>query len=292
MEVGVVGGVEDRVLSSADRGGTVREAAAAAGVSPDVGYRWCRQAGVSSPRGRARSYTAEEKAEFFRLLRLRGNVSAVARELGFHRVTCYQWAHKAGIFTSTNVEARRQEYLRLRAEGVPRAEAARRVGVNKRSGQDWDKGIRQFVGGRIYPDGRVVHYGAGAGPPETLPAMKPVRRSYIHGEKVDLESLQRPIHVRFLSLIEREQIHDLRRGGASLRAIARQLGRAPSTISRELTRNTSPTLGYLPYAAHRAAASRRPRPKLRKLLVCGPLRDYVVAGLARRWSPEQIAIGW
>ncbi len=92
-----------------DRGGTVRDAAAAVGVSADIGYRWCRQVGVSTRRGRPRIYSAEEKAEFFKLLELRGNVSAVARELGFRRVTCYQWAHKAGIFTSTNAEARRQE---------------------------------------------------------------------------------------------------------------------------------------------------------------------------------------
>jgi transposase, IS30 family len=272
-----------------DRGGTVRAAAEAVGVSADIGYRWCRQVGVSSPRGRARRYTAEEKAEFFRLLQLRGNVSAVARELGFHRVTCYQWAHKAGIFTSTNAETRRQAYLRLRADGIPRADAARRVGVSKRSGQDWDKGIRQFVGGRIYPDGRVVRYGPAAPAAETLPAMKPARRAYIHGEKVDLELLERSIDARFLSLAERERIHDLHRRGISLRAIARALGRAPSTISRELARNSSPKLGYLPYAAHRAAVARRPRPKQRRLLVSGPLRDYVVAGLARRWSPEQIS---
>ena len=272
-----------------DRGGTVRAAAAAVGVSADIGYRWCRRAGVSSPRGRPRSYTVEEKAEFFRLLQLRGNVSAVARELGLHRVTCYQWAHKAGIFTSTNAETRRQAYLRLRADGIPRAEAARRVGVNKRSGQDWDKGIRQFVGGRIYPDGRVVRYGPAAAAAETLTGMKPARRAYIHGEKVDLELLERSIDARFLSLAERERIHDLHRRGVSLRAIARQLGRAPSTISRELARNTSPKLGYLPYAAHRAAVARRPRPKPRRLLASGPLRDYVVAGLTRRWSPEQIS---
>jgi hypothetical protein len=36
-------------------------------------------------------------------------------------VTCYQWAHKAGIFTSANAGERRQEYLRLRADGIPRA---------------------------------------------------------------------------------------------------------------------------------------------------------------------------
>src|SRR4051794_32196525 len=119
--------------------------------------------------------------------------------------------------------------------------------------------------------------------------MKPARRAYIHGEKVDLELLERPIDARFLSLTERERIHDLHRRAISLRAIARQLGRAPSTISRELARNTSPRLGYLPYAAHRAAVARRPRPKPRRLLASGPLRDYVVAGLARRWSPKQIS---
>ena len=38
----------------------------------------------------------EDKAEFFRRLAVSGNVSAVARELGFNLVTCYAWAHKAG----------------------------------------------------------------------------------------------------------------------------------------------------------------------------------------------------
>jgi transposase, IS30 family len=144
------------------------------------------------------------------------------------------------------------------------------VGVNKRSGQDWDKGIRQFVGGRIYPDGRVVRYGPTATAAETLTGMTSVRRAYIHGEEVDLELLERPIDVRFP---KREQIHDLHRRGNGVRVIARELGRSPSTISRELTRNTSPKLGYLPYAVHRAAVARRPRPKPRKLLAIGPLRN-------------------
>ncbi len=51
-------------------------------------------------RGTPRVYTEQEKAEFFRLLAERGNVTAVARELGFTRITCYKWAHQAGIFTS------------------------------------------------------------------------------------------------------------------------------------------------------------------------------------------------
>ena len=136
-----------------DRGSTIRAAAIEVGVSPDVGYKWMRKAGVSALRQRPRVYTDEEKAEFFRLLAEVGNVSAVARELGFVRVTCYKWAHQAGIFTSKNVDAEREQFRRLRDAGVSRSAAAAEVGIDKRSAHDWDKGIRQFYGGRIYPDG-------------------------------------------------------------------------------------------------------------------------------------------
>lgn len=69
---------------------------------------------------------------------------------------------------------------------------------------------------------------------------------------------------RYLSLPERLQIADLRLAGKGVRAIAVELGRAPSTISRELTRNQPPqqarprsrTAGYAPYAAHTAAQLR------------------------------------
>uniref|UniRef100_UPI0038995E62 hypothetical protein n=1 Tax=Actinoplanes sandaracinus TaxID=3045177 RepID=UPI0038995E62 len=44
--------------------------------------------------------------------------------------------------------------------------------------------------------------------------------------------------------------------------MAEQLGRAPSTISREINRNSDPeTRDYHPFAAHQRAAARRPRPK-------------------------------
>lgn len=48
-----------------DRGGTIRAVAAELGVSVDSCYRWRREAGVSTPRGKNRPYTAEDKAEFF-----------------------------------------------------------------------------------------------------------------------------------------------------------------------------------------------------------------------------------
>ena len=77
-----------------DRGGSVRAATIAVGAHPDRGYQWMKQAGLSTPRSTQRKYTAGEKAEFFKRLEEVGNVSEVARELGFNRVSCYVWAHK------------------------------------------------------------------------------------------------------------------------------------------------------------------------------------------------------
>jgi len=268
-----------------DRGGTVRAVAAELGLSVDACYRWRREANISTPRAKSRSYTAEDKAEFFRRLTLVGNVSRVARELGFVRVTCYKWAHQAGIFTGTDTRAKRAQFQHLRSDGVSRAAAATLIGIDKRSAQDWDKGISQITGGRRYPDGRVVRYRQAA----ILANVKTPRTTYTRGTPVDLARLETLVDARFLSLLEREQIHDLRRRGESMRAIGRALGRSPSTISRELGRNTATTVGYLPYAAHRIAASRRPRLRARKLESPGGLRAYVELKLRKRWSPEQIS---
>jgi IS30 family transposase len=240
---------------------------------------------VASRRPRPRTYTAEEKAEFFRMLSIRGNVSAVARELGYVRVTCYKWAHQAAIFTGKDVSEQREEFLQLRSGGVSRRDAAEQVGVDKRTAQDWDKGIRQFYGGRVYPDGRVVKYQSA----QILANVKNPRNTHgRNNNRSELERLERSINPRFLSLTEREQIHYLEATGLSIRQMGHRLRRAPSTISRELRRNATASLGYLPYSAHRFAASRRPRRKGRKLQRPGRLRRYVTRGLGRRWSPEQI----
>lgn len=79
-----------------DRGGMVRAVAAELGLSPSVCYRWRGQARVATPRAASRSHTDEDRAEFFRRLELVGNVSKVAKELGFVRVTCYKWAGLGG----------------------------------------------------------------------------------------------------------------------------------------------------------------------------------------------------
>ena len=98
-----------------------------------------------------------------------------------------------------------------------------------------------------------------------------------------------------LSAAEREEISRQLAASAGIRAMARSLGRAPSTISRELRRTGHRRLRdrrrhYRALPAHRLAARvgrRRRRP--RTLVVHQRLQAYVVAGLAQRWSPEQIA---
>jgi transposase, IS30 family len=106
----------ERFFDLLDRGAAVRAAAAVVGVHPGAAYSWLRQAGMVMRRASPRVYTEAEKAKFFGLLAVRGNVSAVARELGFTRVTCYKWAHQAGIFTSEarQVNPRRERFLALR----------------------------------------------------------------------------------------------------------------------------------------------------------------------------------
>lgn len=277
---------KERFFELIDKGGTVRAAARAAGVSDDAAYRWMRQAGLTMQRATPRKFSEEDKAEFFRRLALNPNVSAIARELGITRVTCYAWAYKAGIRTSEarRVVPRREEFLRLRAEGLTRAEARVRVGADARSAVDWDKGITIINRGRIYPDGRVVRY-----PEKTLSGVIPERRMRAIGGSVDLNKIEKVIDPRYLSLIEREQINDLRRCGMSIRQIAAELDRSPSTISRELRRNTVSTRGYLPHTAHRMSVQRRERPRRPKLMASTELQSYVQARLRKKWSPQQIS---
>ncbi|MCA3151294.1 MAG: IS30 family transposase [Methylobacterium sp.] len=134
----------------------------------------------------------------------------------------------------------------------------------------------------------------------------------------------KPLSGRYLSLEEREEIALMRAQNCSMQRIARQLGRAASTISRELRRNAATRNGGLDYRAttaqwHAERSARRPKPG--KLLGNHALRHYVqerLSGLimtpegvaiagpqvewsgrrhgrrqerrwARAWSPEQIA---
>jgi transposase, IS30 family len=96
---------------------------------------------------------------------------------------------------------------------------------------------------------------------------------------------------RYLSLLERQRIATLHRQGLGVRAIATRLGRSPSTVSRELRRNTCPhDRGiYDGDLAHARARQRSRRPRRSRLLEDTGLRAQVQAKLELEWSPEQIA---
>jgi transposase, IS30 family len=155
---------------------------------------------------------------------------------------------------------KQDRFVRLIAQGVSNREACRVVGINRRTGTRWRLGrtIRNTAG-------EAVHY-----PPVRI--LTPPKR-----------------HPRYLSLDERMVIADLRREKRTVREIARELGRSPATVSRELRRNVDNRGRYLPCAADRAASERIVRPRVRRVMGDTELRAVVVDLLGKRWSPEQIA---
>ncbi|OEV19309.1 integrase [Streptomyces nanshensis] len=156
---------------------------------------------------------------------------------------------------------KREEYFRLMDQGVSSREACRIIGINRRTGKRWR-------------NGRAASSGNLAAPPvrRPLPTDKPSR---------------------YLREADRIHIADRLREKASIRTIAAELSRSPSTISREIRRNgvlykSSGVWAYRPWAAQRRAEARRPRPKPGKIGQCAELRDFIQDHLQRRWSPEQI----
>jgi IS30 family transposase len=158
-------------------------------------------------------------------------------------------------------DVEKQEWFgRLIAQGVSNRQACRIVGINRRTGTRWRYGrtIRNTAG-------EPVHY-----PPVSLAASK-------------------PRHRRYLSLAERTMIADLHRGGVSVRAIAEELGRAASTVSRELRRNADDQGRYLPATAERLTVERQSRSRTRRVVRDEQLCGVITELLGKRWSPEQVA---
>ncbi|WP_445038315.1 IS30 family transposase [Streptomyces hayashii] len=151
----------------------------------------------------------------------------------------------------------RATYSRLMEQGYSNNEACRIIGINRRTGQKWR-------------NGRSADRRQKAAPPIHM-VVQPSGPS------------------RYLREDERIHIADRLREKATVRAIATELGRSPSTISREIRRNRHPGSGaYRPHAAQARADARRPRPKPRKINDAPELRNAVQEMLDEKWSPEQI----
>ncbi len=92
-----------------------------------------------------------------------------------------------------------------------------------------------------------------------------------------------------LSLEERDRITEMKLESLSLRAIAKELGRSPSTLSREICRNSTPAYRvYLSHRAHARAVKRKREAGERPRLKNDEIVSYVRDKLALEWSPEII----
>jgi IS30 family transposase len=92
-----------------------------------------------------------------------------------------------------------------------------------------------------------------------------------------------------IKLEEREKIYQLLKADISLRKIAKKLGRSKSSISREVKRNSSIKLGYLPDRANIAASKRKNKAPC-KIEKYQDLKQYILDKLVEdKWSPEIIA---
>jgi len=93
---------------------------------------------------------------------------------------------------------------------------------------------------------------------------------------------------RRLSSAEREELSRGLLLGHSFRHVAQAIGRATSTVSREVNANGRRD-AYRALRAEETAKKRNCRPRARKLELCSPLRREVERRLLERWSPQQIA---
>ncbi|MER7436456.1 helix-turn-helix domain-containing protein [Pseudonocardia alni] len=129
---------------------------------------------------------------------------------------------------------KRQWFLWLITEGWSVYAARREVGVSRTTGANWIRGYK------IHRDGRGVGH---------VPALDPLMFA--------------SLSTRFLSLSQdgSVEIADLRQAGPTFGQIAAEMGRSPSTTSREMRRDSRTDGQYRPFDAHRAprTAHRAPR---------------------------------
>lgn len=247
---------------------TVRQSAVVAGVGSSTAYRWIEQRyyqlradGVSETQARRRLRLSKTRAgawESRRALRIRKaergrdeSIQVAVRESAA-RIAA-ELAPKVAQEASrlSRTAVRDTRYWELIAQGETNIAASTLVGVTRQTGINIQRRARQ--------------------------------RKTLTGADVPSE--------RYLSLVERLQIANLDHLKLSIRAIAREIDRAPSTVKRELDRHRDGQGRYLPHVANETARRNRSRPREHKLLANDVLRSVVQRKLDRFWSPEEIS-GW
>lgn len=157
--------------------------------------------------------------------------------------------------------AKQQALARLLGEGLSLSAAAREVGVNRRTAKRWRNGRNlRCANGQVLRLQPVIN--------------PPADKTYSS---------------RYLSQDERIRLADLHHEGRTLREIGQLLGRAPSTVSRELRRGRDAAGRYRPFHAHRSAMARRRVQRPSRMAQDLQLRDWVAGKLVAKWSPEQVS---
>jgi IS30 family transposase len=236
----------------------------AADIGRSTAYRWLqkrfmtlRDEGVSARVAARQLRVSSELASAWEKARRRAHQTRKAERETAERHAVRQSARHVEALLQprgrSKAEAREKRYWELMHHGMSNTVVCRMLGVNRKTGT------------RI--------------------------RSRNHHQTATLAAAETPASGRYLSLRERLQIADLLGLGCSMRQIATEIGRAPSTVKRELDRHRDVQGRYLPQSADRTAAQQRCRPRPHKLVGNPELRKLVQRKLNRCWSPDEIS-GW
>jgi transposase, IS30 family len=256
--------VEDAFWRCYLAGDTLDAARRAAGVSRSTAYRWSRarflqlrEQGLTARAAAGRLRVPPARAKAWENERRRvGERARRDQEAAERRAVRESTRHAEllmrGRAPRSDVEVRDTRYWQLMRSGLTNTAACTILGVNRRTGGRIRARYRQQTAAPARPN---------------------------------------PTSGRYLSLRERLQIADLQRLNYSMRRIAVELGRSPSTIKRELDRHRDEQGRYLPQSADHTARAQRRRPRQYKLIKNAALRKLVQRKLNRCWSPDEIS-GW
>jgi transposase, IS30 family len=274
----------ERLLRLVDAGVPVKALAAELGIATSTIYGRLRAAGRTS--GPRNVVDDDERRRVIADFEEWGSITRAARIVGIGYSTARRILVAADLVPEQPDAERvraagpeaRARFFALIEQGWSNKTAAREVGVHSRTGDKWRRRVDKRDDTRIRPEG-VLDSGTGD---------RYVTAVSSTGPDAEISGKRGVVGDRYLTVQDRVVIADGRRAGLSFTAIAAQIGKHVSTVSREVARHSVEGL-YLPHHADQMAAAARARPKTAKLAGDQRLRAEVEQGLARRLSPEQIS---
>jgi transposase, IS30 family len=253
-----------RIHAAAPRRSTQTKTRSVAGVGRSTAYRWwysrfetLREEGVSTREAAHRLRLSPARARRSETPRRQVIARAARdRDMAERRAVRESARYAEELMRRraprSDMQRRDTQYWQLMRSGLTKTAACKILGVNRRTGGLIRARHRQQSAARVRP---------------ATPSG------------------------RYLLLSERLQIADPLALGLSMRAVAAELGRSPSTVKRELDRHRDDQGRYLPRGADHTAGLARRRPRDHKLVANAKLRLLVQRKLNRCWSPDEIS-GW